>query len=786
MNIGDIFLRVLADVEGFQADVVDKAGKAGDAAGLTLGQRMGAAVKANGAKLIGGALALAGGIAIKGLQELRSIEAEFRAETGATADEATRAGKAILAMSGRNIAPMEEIGKTLTRVYTDLHLTGDAAAAATQQFLTFGRATGQNAVDAVGLFADILHAWNLTADHSGEIMDALVVSHQRYGTAVADNEAALAALAPALIAANQTWADGLALLNLFRESGIDSAVAVTSMTKALAKVTSPEELKQLIADIIATEDPFLRASKAADLFGAKAGPKLANVLRPGISGLDDYAISQTDAAGATEEAAAVLDNTLGARFQLLLKQAGAAIVGLGNDWGGLATVVATVGSVMGTLGGRKIASALGGGLKAVWTKAAGSSVVTKAVAFAGGKAATVYLATLIAGDAIGGALSKAWLATGGRLLAAAGLTGAAAGRAFAIGAGAAIAAAPLAVLTVAIQIQSDIDKQGDALKQQATAFAKTASDDALAKAIDGVQKQLDGMVFNTFDSKNKVIAVLNELIAESNRRAGQITTSLAPIPVATQKMAIDGGRGFSSLSSAATTTAMAIARNASSIATNIKNLTATLLGEAIAMINGYYDPIIAHEELRVAKDTVAADTVARNATKAGTAARHEADLTLANSQKNLDTTRANLLASGALSAREQKAWLTELQKKYKTATGDAKAKIGELIAKIRELQHVSANPVQVRVAVQPGGLKQRAGGGPVKAGQPYLVNENTPDSEIWVPEVSGRVLGPSATPVSASGQSTTWAPEITIHNPVPHAAEEDIGLELRRLAALGY
>jgi hypothetical protein len=48
----------------------------------------------------------------------------------------------------------------------------------------------------------------------------------------------------------------------------------------------------------------------------------------------------------------------------------------------------------------------------------------------------------------------------------------------------------------------------------------------------------------------------------------------------------------------------------------------------------------------------------------------------------------------------------------------------------------------------------------------------------------GRVLGAQGV-ASATASGSTWAPTITINNPVPHAAEEDVGLELRRLAALG-
>ena len=563
---------------------------------------------------------------------------------------------------------------------------------------------------------------------------------------------------------------------------------MTGITKALSKVKSPEELQALIADIAATEDPFLRAAKASDLFGSKAGAKLANVLKPGAAALDDYKLSIDETAGATEAAAEVLDSTLGARFQLLIKQAGSAIIGLGNDWGGLATVIATTLTVAGGLGGGKLMSLLSGGLGKVWRGAAGTAVVKRAVAFAAGKAATVYLAGLIAGDVIGAGLEKAWMATGGRVLKAAGIQGALAGRAFALGAYAAIIAAPLLVLKVALDIQSDVNAQGDALRQQAVDFAKKATDVELQKAIADVRTQLDGMVFNTFDSKNKVVATLNALIEEANRRAGQVNTSLETTKGAAASLDRGGSRSFVNLGAAAQRMYRETRDNAVNIANRIHELTGKLIAEAQAMIDGYYDPIILADELRVAKDTVKADTIARNATKAGTAERHQADLTLANSKKNLDQTRLNLLASGNLTKKEQKAWLSELEKKYKSATGAARTYIGNLIAKIHELQRVPSTVIRIQVAgasglVKPGD-ENRATGGPVVAGRPYIVNENTPNSEIWVPSLSGRVLS-GAVAADTQGAADRPTYNVTVNNPEPRAADADIGRTLRRLAALG-
>lgn len=786
MNIGDIFLRVLADAAGFQADLVKKAESAGDAAGATLGQRMGAAVKANGAKIIGAALALAGAVAVKGILELQNVVADFRSETGATADEADRAKHAILEMAGRNIQPLAEVGAALAKVHTDMGLVGDKAEKTTELFLRFGRVTKVNAAQEVAAFDDILDAWNLTADKTLPIMDALIVSHQKYGGVIAEDEAALRDLAPTLLAANQTWEDGLALINLFKASGADVSTAITGIAHALKLVKSPEEFQRLIADIIATEDPFKRAEKAVALFG-KGGAQLANVLKPGIAGLDAFSQSAAENTGALDKEVEVLDGTFGAWFQHLIKAAGTAIVGFGDQFGGLATVLATVGTGVGTFG-RLVGPSLIRGLGSAWGKVASSPVVTKAVAFASGKAATVYLAGLLAGDAIGAALSKAWMATGARLLAAAGIQGVAAGTAFAAAAAAAIVAAPIAVLFVAIRIQGDINAQGDALKKQAAEFAKNASDVDLANAMKGVREQLDGIQIDTFDAKKNVTGVLDELIAESTRRASAVNTAVDTVGEHFQGVGATAKSSFGTVVSAAALMRERIAYNADRIKTVVKDLTATLLGEAQALISGYYDPIIAKDDLRVQKDQVNANKIALAKTKAGSAERHQAQLTLDQSKAALDQTRANLLAAGQLSAKEQKTWLSELQAKYKTATGDAKTDIGELIAKLKELKNVDAAGIKIVVTEQHK-QEHKAGGGPVRAGVPYLVNENTSRSEMFVPEVNGRILNvPQIKEAYGSGSGSKGGDTYVtnnITNPEPRAAERDIGRVMRRLGGLG-
>lgn len=400
MNIGDIFFALRGDGGPLQVD----AKKAGEAAGLKAGQSFGAKLKMAAGGALGAALGTGVGMALTGANQLDAATRQLAADAGLTAEEASKAEHSLAGMYRNNLQGFDAIGAAMAKVRTDLGLTGKAADDATARFLKFGTATGQDAAGAVASFDDILDAWNLTAADAGPIMDKLIVSRQKFGGVITENQANLAALAPAMTAANLTVDDGIGLLNLFAASGVDAAAAPVALQKALTKVKSPAELKALIADIQATEDPFLRAQKAADLFGAKAGAKLATVLAPGNGALEDYAISMDDAAGATEDAAKVIEDSWGNRFQLLMKNAGGALAEFGTKFGPLLMVASAFGPQL----TKAIGAGLGGLAGILIPKVVGGVAAT---AVPGAVAGTGVGATI--GAAIGAAIPLAIVAAAG-------------------------------------------------------------------------------------------------------------------------------------------------------------------------------------------------------------------------------------------------------------------------------------------------------------------------------------------------------------------------------------
>lgn len=357
-SIADLFFTFRGDDGQLRLD----AAKAGEVAGQTLGQRMSSGMKAGmkaglvGLGAAGGALF---GVAAKGGAALTETVAKYRAETGATAQEAQAAQASIGKLYRNNVEGFETLGALLASVKTNLGLTGAEGEAAADRLTKYAKVTGQDGVAAVGAFDDILDTWGLSVERGTGLLDQLIASHQLYGGSVAENQKTLAALAPALRAANFEVDDGIAILNLFGAKGLDAEVASAAFAKALTKVKSPKELQRLIDDISATEDPFKRAEKAADLFGARAGAKLANAL--GGVDLDDFTVSVDDAAGALQEASDAVDASPYNRLQLALHKLAGPLAEVGTKFGPLVLgfsqlgggkLIAGVTGSLGALGGK--------------------------------------------------------------------------------------------------------------------------------------------------------------------------------------------------------------------------------------------------------------------------------------------------------------------------------------------------------------------------------------------------------------------------------------------------
>lgn len=842
-SLFDVFGRLLLEGDGkeFVAQAKAAGAKAGDAAGQSMGQRVSSTLKtafAGGIKVVAGAASAAFGVATKGALEMENATARYRAETGATAEEAQAALRAANSIAGSQRQSLDSVVEASMKVRKDLGATGDMAAKLTDQFVRFGRVTRQDASAAVADFDDILDNWGLSVEDAGGLMDKLLVSNQRFGGSVADNQKTLANLAPALRAANFEVDDAVQLLGLFGAKGLDAQQGAAAFSKALTKVKSPVELKALIADIQATEDPFLRAQKAADLFGAKAGAKLANAL--GGANLDDYAISMDDAAGATERAADILDSTFSAQLQKKISEAGAALRQFGADTGPAITGLASLASLGATFG-------LDKALTKALQKAAGSGAVKAA-----SKAVGFFITTTISGAMfIGDKLGEALGAGINRLPGSGALKGALdkAGNFLGSGLGKALSVGFAAVAVVELaktfdQVTGDIKQQTSDLSAQTAEFAKNALTKDLVNARKGVADELaklghdpiaDALGLSARKGIEETLATLDAEIARRGPEVGEvlgpsIATGIATgTPAATAAVRVFAGKVADDLAAAgmateavrqgrlaaggvasgiieakntvdqAWTSLVDLIKNAATPAARAGTLIGRLSSKALAAaLNDNRPEVRAQAEYTFQATVDELEPLIASGTKIGAkgmdalkAAMKSRNPAIADAARRLyDAARKpleKLPPKGTAVGRQAGSNVASGLTSRTGVVGNAAANLATTIAR-RMLNRISAlnSAAGAKSNAANADTLFRAAGGPVQAGVPYVVGEHRP--ELFIPDVPGvimpRVPATHSSMEAAGGGGDTYQLTVEARRQVDRPI--DIVRELRIAATQGY
>src|SRR5450759_2293023 len=101
---------------------------------------------------LGAAAGLAFGVALTEGANLNNAMSELKRSTGMVGAEADKAQASLANMYSRNLQGFDEIGAVMATVYTGFGLTGAAADALTQKFLSFGTSSIQSASSAASYF----------------------------------------------------------------------------------------------------------------------------------------------------------------------------------------------------------------------------------------------------------------------------------------------------------------------------------------------------------------------------------------------------------------------------------------------------------------------------------------------------------------------------------------------------------------------------------------------------------------------------------------------------------
>jgi TP901 family phage tail tape measure protein len=292
---------------------------------------------------VGAALAAAVGLAKIG-ESFDKVSDSIRVTTGAS-------GPALAALE----ANFANVAKTTATSFTDagtaitgyaqrLGLAGAPLEQLAAQTLNLSRLTKTDLATNVAAIAQAYTSWGVAAADQGPKLDELFRVYQLTGASVTDLALQMSEVGPQFRAAGISYEQTAAILGLLAKNGLSSADMLPALAKAMAVAAkdgkpAAQVFKETFDAIRNAPDDTKAAGVALDVFGAKAGPKFAALIREGKLSYEQLALAITGS-GDTIAAATAATEDWQEKLTILKNRA---LVALGpvaaQVFNGIATVI---------------------------------------------------------------------------------------------------------------------------------------------------------------------------------------------------------------------------------------------------------------------------------------------------------------------------------------------------------------------------------------------------------------------------------------------------------------
>lgn len=250
-------------------------------------------------------LAAIGGVGIAAFKELDAAMDTVATKTGAAGEELKEYQDIAKEIAETIPTDFQTAADAVGEVQTRFNADGDALQWLSQQFVEFASITNTDVTTAVDSVQSVMAAWGVDLKDSGLLLDTLAKAGQETGVSVDTLAQSLATNKTALDEMGFSLSDSTMFLANLDKNGVDAGAALAGLKKALVNAskegkTSKEALGEL-QDTIKNGATDTEAYQAAmELFGAKAGPAIADAVKEGRLSFEELGTSLEDFAGTTE------------------------------------------------------------------------------------------------------------------------------------------------------------------------------------------------------------------------------------------------------------------------------------------------------------------------------------------------------------------------------------------------------------------------------------------------------------------------------------------------------
>lgn len=191
---------------------------------------------------------------------------------------------------------LAKVGTAIGEINQRTGVTGPALEGLATQFLNLSRITETDLSGNIEAASELFTNFGIKAADQAGKLDVLFRASQATGTSVADLAKSMASGGSVLRQVGFNFEQSAALVGLLGKAGVDAGSVMGPLSKAIATAAKSGEdatsvFRSTFDAIRKAPDATTAAGAAIDVFGAKAGPKLAGLIREGKLSYDELAKS---------------------------------------------------------------------------------------------------------------------------------------------------------------------------------------------------------------------------------------------------------------------------------------------------------------------------------------------------------------------------------------------------------------------------------------------------------------------------------------------------------------
>lgn len=248
------------------------------------------------------------GLATASIKAFNDVDAGLdiiRAKTGATGEAMESMGDIMGEIATEIPTDFETAGEAIGEVSTRFGATGEELKALSKQFIQFAELNNTDVSTSIDSVQKAMASFGLESKDAGAFLDTLNSVGQNTGIDMNTLASSLVSNGSALKELGMSASDAATFLGVLETSGVDASTVMTGLSKA-QKLAMESGTSLFDTLSIALEN----SDQAIDIFGAKAGPKLATAFSDGTLSLEMFRSGTTNLNDSLGSVSETYDSTI--------------------------------------------------------------------------------------------------------------------------------------------------------------------------------------------------------------------------------------------------------------------------------------------------------------------------------------------------------------------------------------------------------------------------------------------------------------------------------------------